>query len=72
MTSNMTFNSFYAFQEALIETNKLRLLANHPGVGGNMMYLQRGIMSRSALTLSGIRNASTWAVLSEHIVFNID
>lgn len=31
----------YGFQEALIEPSKLQLLANHSGVGGNIMYVEQ-------------------------------
>lgn len=32
----------HGFQEALIEPSKLQLLASHSGVGGNIMYMQKG------------------------------
>ena len=37
----------YGFQEALIEPSKLQLLANHSGVGGTIMYIEKGTILRS-------------------------
>lgn len=36
----------YGFQEALIQPPELQLLANHSGVGGKIMYVEKSAVLR--------------------------